>query len=488
MSRSSATNWRSQVLGRGLSPRPSVAPRRGESPTRRSAIVLSACALPNAILVSYINLALPDIQATFRTSAASVSWVASGYITAGAAGAVVAGRAADVFGLRRSAITCLSGFAATSVGVALAPSLAAMIILRVVEGGFGMSLASLAIAAIARRYKAAERVRVMGIMLVVFGAGLIIGSLAGGVVIDALGWRVAFAAVGLASLILGPAIASELPGVRVGDLKTSFDFVGGAIAVSAIVATLIWFNRLGRYPSSLTTLIALGVAVVGWPAFWWWINHADRPFVAPAVLRDGRYMACCGLASAMQALFVGCGFVLPLVLHDVFGWSSGLIGVLAQPGFVALAIGGLLARHALNGGERIGPAYWACLLAGLAGIALFLGGLDAGSAPLVVTYAIFGGTYALAQTGLTALVSRVVHSEYQATGLGFFTFAYFAAGSLAVSAEAGIASGRHGASSPLLPWLHAPAKGFSDSFVVLAVCGLAAIGLSLALMKRVRST
>lgn len=456
---------------------------RPELPTRRSAIVLATCALPNAVLVSYINIALPNIQATFHASAALVSWVATGYITAGAAGAVVAGRAADVFGLRRSAITCLFGFAAASAGVAVAPSLAVMIVLRIVEGAFGMSLASLAIAAIARRFEAADRVRVMGMMLVAFGGGLILGSLAGGVVIDAFGWRIAFAVIGIASLLLAPAIASELSGVHPNHTKTEFDSVGGVLAVCAIVATLIWFNRLGRYPAQAITLLMLGLALLGWGVFWWWINRVDQPFISPTVLRDGRYVACCGLTAAMQALFVGCGFVLPLVLRDVYGWSSGLIGVLAQPGFVALGVGGVLARRVLNGGTRMGPVYLACLLAGLAGIGLLLGGVDAGPTLLIVVYAIFGGTYALATTGLTVQVGRALPSEFQATGLGFFTFAYFAAGSLAVSAEAGIASGRHNIASPLIPWLHHPAKGFADSFAVLAVCGLAAMGLSLALMK-----
>jgi len=457
----------------------------GAAPNRRAtAWLVALCCLPNASLVAYVNVALPSIRETFGVNAATLSWASSGYITAGAAAAVACGRVADVLGLRRTMLACISGYTAASLAVATSPTFALLVAARVVQGFCGMGLASLAIAAGARLFDPTERARVMGLMLSMFGAGLIIASLAGGHLIEGVGWRWPFAGSGVLALLLLRGIVRHMPGVPAKEARPPMDFVGGALALAGIVGSLIWINDLGRRPGGPRALIALAVAVVAWTGFWSWIRRAPHPFLDPALLRDGGYVTACGLGGAMQALYVGTGFLVPLVLHDVFHRSPGAIGLLVQPGFVALAACGLLSRRLL-GRDPLAVVASVSVVAGLVGLALAAVGARSVMWYELAAFAVFGGAYAIAQAGLTVVVARMLPDAYQATGLGFFAFFYFACGSLAVSATGGVASGRKVAGHALLPWVGSRLVGFSDAFVVLGVLGLLCVVLAVAQQRRV---
>ncbi|HEV7888072.1 MAG TPA: MFS transporter [Acidimicrobiales bacterium] len=429
-------------------------------------MLIALCCVPNSSLVAYINVALPSIKETFGVSPATLSWAASAYITAGAAAAVACGRAADVLGLRRTMLACISGYAVASMAVASAPTFPLLVAARAVQGFCGMGLASLAIAATAHLFDPAERTRIMGLMLAVFGAGLIAASLAGGHLIEGVGWRWPFVGVGVLALGLLVGVAKLMPGVRVGE-RPPMDVAGGALALTGIVGSLIWINDLGRRPGGARALVALAVAVAAWAGFWSWIKRAPHPFLDPSLLRNGGYVAACGLGGAMQALYVGTGFLVPLVLHDVFGRRSGAIGQLMQPGFVALAAGGLLSRRLLAR-DPLRMVAGVSLAAGLVGVALAAVGVRGVFWYLLAAFGVFGGTYAVSQAGLTVVVARMLPEQYQATGLGFFAFFYFACGSLAVSATGGVASGH----------------GFSSAFRVLGVLGVVVVVLAGAQLRR----
>jgi MFS family permease len=452
-------------------------------PRRATAWLVVLCCVPNASLVAYVNVALPSIRETFGVNSATLSWAASAYITAGAAAAVACGRVADILGLRRTMLACIAGYAVASLAVASAPTFALLVAGRVVQGFCGMGLASLGIAATARLFDPTERARVMGHMLSVFGAGLITASLAGGHLIEVIGWRWPFAGSGLLALLLLPGVVRHMPGAPATGDRPPMDFVGGALALTGIIGSLIWINDLGRRPGGPRALVALAVAVLAWAAFWRWIGRARHPFLDPSLLRNGSYVAACGLGGAMQALYVGTGFLVPLLLHDVFHRSPGAIGLLVQPGFVALAAGGLLSRRLLAR-DPLGVVAYGSVAAGLVAVAVAAVGVRGVLWYELAAFAVFGGTYALAQAGLTVVVARMLPDAYQATGLGFFAFFYFASGSLAVSATGGVASGRKAAGHALLPWVGSRQVGFSDAFVVLGACGLLCIVLAVAQQRR----
>src|SRR5215218_9393579 len=84
--------------------------------------------------VTIVNIAFPDIRATFdHSSLAGLSWVLNAYNIVFAALLVPAGRLADLLGRRRMFVGGLVGFVAASALCAIAPSVETLVAARVIQ-------------------------------------------------------------------------------------------------------------------------------------------------------------------------------------------------------------------------------------------------------------------------------------------------------------------------------------------------------------------
>lgn len=464
----------------------SVAPPPA-GPSASPWVLLCALVVPNALLVSYINVALPEIQKSFGVASGTLSWATAGYIIAGAIGAVVSGRVADVFGIRRSICACIAGFLAASAAVTFAPTFPLLVASRVAEGMFGMSLAALAVAAVARTVPEALRPGVMGMVLGSFGSGLVAGSVGGGALIDAIGWRYPFLIAGaLAGILFGWAWRL-LP--RDGAVSSApFDFQGCFFVVVAVGTTLIWVNREPIAPSSPLTLTFLALALTGWLAFWYWIRRPAAPFIDPLVLRNRSFLAGCGIVSCAQGLFAGAGFLIPLAMHHELGFSAAKIGVVTLPAYVCLALSGFSARWVLRALRTPAVLMSGAGLAIAAALAFFLAGIGHDVWVMVLCFSAWGAVYSLLQSSITARVSTILPDGYTATGLGFFTFSYFAMGAVSVAAAGSLAQARRLARHPWSPFAPSVANGYADALTVLMVFAVSAVALSFYAVRLARAS
>ena len=103
----------------------------------RKSMVLAACVLASSMAFidgSALTVALPKLRAFFGADLAAVQWVLNGYVLALAALTLIGGALADVYGKARMlGVGCL-GFGAASAACIVAPSVDALIALRVVQG------------------------------------------------------------------------------------------------------------------------------------------------------------------------------------------------------------------------------------------------------------------------------------------------------------------------------------------------------------------
>src|SRR3954463_6973185 len=84
--------------------------------------------------VTIVAIALPAIRRDLGFDAAGLQWVISAYTLTFGGGLLLAGRVADLYGARRAFRTGLLVFAAASLACALAPTAAALIAARAVQG------------------------------------------------------------------------------------------------------------------------------------------------------------------------------------------------------------------------------------------------------------------------------------------------------------------------------------------------------------------
>src|SRR6476619_4403287 len=107
----------------------------GHKSSRGAVLVACAGAFLAFLDTTIVNIAFPDISASFTGAGRdSLSWILDGYFVVIAALLIPAGGLADRFGHRRVFLLGLGGFTAASLLCAIAPSLGLLVAFRVLQG------------------------------------------------------------------------------------------------------------------------------------------------------------------------------------------------------------------------------------------------------------------------------------------------------------------------------------------------------------------
>jgi EmrB/QacA subfamily drug resistance transporter len=154
------------------------------------------------ILVSYLMIVLdisivitglPTIQESLAFSPVGLSWVQNAYTLAFGGLLLLGARAGDILGRRRMFIAGLALFTAASVAIGLAQSAAWLIAARAVQGVGAAILAPSTLALLSTHFEEGpERTRAVAYYGAIAGIGASLGLVLGGIVADALSWRVGF--------------------------------------------------------------------------------------------------------------------------------------------------------------------------------------------------------------------------------------------------------------------------------------------------------
>jgi EmrB/QacA subfamily drug resistance transporter len=177
----------------GSSPQASAAPAAGTNLSSRQKWLLIVCCVAQFMVIldlTIVNVALPSMQSDLNISAVDLQWVVDAYAILFAGFLMLAGRASDRFGRRRSLVGALTLFALASLagGAALNPSM--LIGARAVQGLAGALMAASSLAAITAAFPPGPgRHRAIGLWSAMNGAGGAAGAVFGGVITQELGWR-----------------------------------------------------------------------------------------------------------------------------------------------------------------------------------------------------------------------------------------------------------------------------------------------------------
>ncbi len=143
-----------------------------------------------------VNVALPAIGESLPHSIFSVlegqTYVTSGYLATLAALLILAGALSDFYGRRRVFAIGLAGFGLTSVLCGLSPSLELLVVFRVLQGAAGALLVPCSLSIITATFDGPARGRAFGIWAAATSATSVLGPTIGGLLIQAISWRVAF--------------------------------------------------------------------------------------------------------------------------------------------------------------------------------------------------------------------------------------------------------------------------------------------------------
>jgi EmrB/QacA subfamily drug resistance transporter len=338
---------------------------------RRRTILAAVCIALMAVIasVSGLNVAQPELAATFGASQTTILWIINIYTLSLAALLLPLGAIGDRWGRKPVLLIGLTLFGIASAVAGLAPSAEVLLTARLLSGVGAAMIMPVTLAVITSTFPEDERGRAIGVWTGVAGGGGILGMFLSAALVDVASWRWLFVLpVALVVVAITMALRS-VPNSR-DKAEHAFDTVGSLTSIVAVVA-LIFVLQEGpeRGWTAPATLLSLIVGVIAAAGFVAWELRRHAPLIDVRLFRER------GLASGSVALLAvfgvqaGIFVVLFPFFQAVLGWS-GLLSTLALMPMAVLMMmtSGLAPKLAACIGSR--PAMATGILLGGAGLAL----------------------------------------------------------------------------------------------------------------------
>src|SRR6516162_3084878 len=156
---------------------------------RQAAIALMVATTMQALDSTIANVALPQLEQSLGGGIDLGSWVMTSYLCASAVTATLTGWFRRRFGARRPFAGAIALFVFASLLCSIAPSPAALIQCRLVQGAAAGIIQPLAQAILLDIYPKQHHGRLLAIWGATIMAGPIVGPVLGGVITDLFSWR-----------------------------------------------------------------------------------------------------------------------------------------------------------------------------------------------------------------------------------------------------------------------------------------------------------
>jgi len=328
------------------------APARVPREVWRVAAVIIMGSFMSTLGSSLVNVGLKTVGRDLRAPLAQVQWVSSGYLIAFAACLPLTAWLSRRIGSGRLWLFALAGFTVSSAVCALAPNLASLVALRVLQGTTGALLLPTGQTVVGHLAGPRRMGRVLNSMKVVSVLGPVIGPTAGGLIISGLSWRWLFLVnvpVGIIALLFGLRIVPR--GQPVTDRP--FDMSGFALIAAGLPLTVYGVTAVGQ-TQSLATPQILATLPPGLVALTLFVR---RSLTAATPVLDLRLFGNRVYAAATASVFfTGAALLGTMVLFPLYFQLIRHESVI-HTGLLMLAVGGGTALSMPFGGmltDRIG--------------------------------------------------------------------------------------------------------------------------------------
>ncbi len=289
------------------------------------------------------SVALPYIAGSLSASNSEATWVLTSYLVANAVILPASNWFGRRFGRKRFLLTCVVIFTIASFFCGAAPSLAIILLARVMQGAGGGALQPISQSILLESFPVAKRSMAMA----AYGLGIVLapvlGPTLGGWLTDTFSWRYAFyinIPVGILAVIMISRFVHDPPYIK--NAKVSaFDNLGfGLLIVWTGCLQIVldkgqeddWFGAIWvRW-----AVAALIVALIGW--IWRSWSKPDG-LVNLHALRDKNFRTGCILIALLGMCIYITIAILPLYYQEVLGYTAFAAGLVVGPRGIGSFIG-----------------------------------------------------------------------------------------------------------------------------------------------------
>ncbi len=320
------------------------------------ALTVSMATFMEVLDTSIANVALPHIAGNLSASTDEATWILTSYLVSNAIVLPLSAWISHAIGRKRFYMTCVALFTVSSALCGMAPTLAALIVLRVVQGAGGGGLQPSEQAILADTFLPSQR----GMGFALYGIAVVsapaLGPTLGGWITDNYSWRWIFyinIPVGVLSLFMTHHFVEDPPWERGRGFAAQgrIDYLGiGLIALGLGCLQVVldkgqeddWFAS-----NFITTLSILSATGLIGALLWEW--HHKNPIVNLRLFKHRNFAPAFALMFMLGVVLLGSTVLIPIFLQTLMGYTAKDSGLALTWGALAImalmpVVGPLTAR------------------------------------------------------------------------------------------------------------------------------------------------
>ncbi|MGI5228419.1 MFS transporter [Actinoallomurus sp. CA-142502] len=359
-----------------------------------------------------VNLSLPALGRDLGGGVGALQWVVDGYTLTFAALLLTAGSLGDRYGARRVFCGGLGLFVVASAACGLAPGAATLVAARLVQGAAAAVLVPCSLALVRAAYEdPGARARAVGVWGGVAGVAAASGPVIGGVLTQAVSWRLVFfvnVPIGLAALLM---TRRHVPSAG-GHGRPGFDLPAQATVIAAL--GVLTFALIEARTEGWAAPFILGgfAAAALLIAVFIVLEHRSAGAMLPlGLFRDRAFAGGSAIGLLINLGFYGQLFVISLYFQNTRHMSPVAAGLALLPEGLVVSLASLLSGRVTDrAGTR--PTMLAGLCAGAAGLfGLMVAGPHVSYAVLVVPLMAAGFGMAFTMPAATTTVVEAAPAD-----------------------------------------------------------------------------
>ncbi|HKV03944.1 MAG TPA: DHA2 family efflux MFS transporter permease subunit [Candidatus Acidoferrales bacterium] len=292
---------------------------------------------------SVANVSLPHIAGNLSAGVDESTWVLTSYLVSNAIVLPLTGWFSALFGRKQFLIGCVVLFTLSSLLCGLAPSLAILVVCRVIQGAGGGGMQPVSQAILVDSFPREKQ----GMAMAIYGMGVVvaptIGPTLGGWITDNYSWRWVFllnVPVGILSVIMITLLIVNPPQAvrRTFKQGLKIDFLGlGLLSVGLGFLQIVldkgqrddWFGSsfiIWGTVIAVSALVALVVREL----------TTDSPVIDLRLFKDRNFAISTFMMYVLGVVLYGTTLLLPILMQTLMGYTAMQSGIVLLPGGLVL--------------------------------------------------------------------------------------------------------------------------------------------------------
>lgn len=326
-------------------------------------ISLLVISLDNTIL----NIALPSLSRDLNANISELQWIIDAYVLVFAALLLTMGAVSDRYGRKRALQIGLVMFGIGSLGAALSTSTFALILSRGFLGIAGAFIMPSTLSLINVSFPQHERAQAIGIWSAIFGLGIAIGPVLGGLLLKLYTWHILFL-INLPVIVIAIVGGQRYLAESKDETAPKLDIPGvifSSTGVFALVYAIIEAGSKGWGNQEVLVLFAIAFVLLGIFAF---VESRTKEPMMPLYLFKNLSFSGASIALAMVMFsLAGSMFFVSQYMQTILGYDTLTAGLGTLPVAAGLVV---VAPLSAPISKRIGIKFTVALGIGLASLGL----------------------------------------------------------------------------------------------------------------------